>query len=88
LVVKQVRRQPVDATLVALVAVLVHPPLAHLARKDAPEAIRGTWVGLELPLAVGETGLRPLDQIEVLSLQRTGKAQGYLVDTNQALSIL
>ena len=33
MVVKQVRRQPVDATLVALVAVLVHPPLAHLARE-------------------------------------------------------
>src|SRR5688572_18706340 len=32
-VVKQVRRQPVDAPLVALMAVLVQPPLARLARE-------------------------------------------------------
>jgi hypothetical protein len=50
--------------------------------------VRGAWVGLELPLAAGETGLRPLDQLEVLSLQHTGKTQGYLVDTSRALAIL
>jgi len=55
---------------------------------EAPEAVRGAWVGLELPLASGETGLRPLEQIEVISLRLTGKAQGYLVDSKQALAIL
>jgi len=55
---------------------------------EAPEAVRGAWVGLELPLAAGETGPRPLQQFEVLSLQSTGIARGYLVDGRQALGLL
>jgi len=36
----------------------------------------------------GETGPRLLQQVEVLSLQTTGAAQGYLVDGRQAVALL
>jgi hypothetical protein len=55
---------------------------------EAPEAIRGAWVGLELPLAPGETGLRPLQQFEVVSLQAAGVERGYLVDGRRAVELL
>jgi hypothetical protein len=55
---------------------------------EAPEAVRGAWVGLELPLAAGETGPRPLQQIEVVSLQTTGLGMGYLVDGRAAVALL
>jgi hypothetical protein len=55
---------------------------------EAPEAVRGAWIGLELPLAPGETGLRPLQQFEVVSLQAVGAERGYLVDGRQAVELL
>jgi hypothetical protein len=68
---------------------------------EAPEEVRRAWVGLELPLAAGETGPRDLPVGGVLTGARTflGKlfnlltgqrryAHGYVIDAPQALVLL
>jgi hypothetical protein len=55
---------------------------------EAPDYVRVAWVGLELPLAPGETGPRTTEQVEVLSLRRTGATAGYVVDGNTAVELL
>jgi len=68
---------------------------------EAPEEVRQAWVGLELPLAAGETGPRVVPTSGVLSGPRTllgklvalltGQAKqswGYVIDAPQALTLL
>jgi hypothetical protein len=55
---------------------------------EAPEHVRSAWIGLELPLSPGETGLRTTEQVEVLSLRKTGAMSGYVVDGNKAVELL
>jgi hypothetical protein len=68
---------------------------------EAPEEVRRAWVGLELPLAAGETGPRTTPVGGVLTGARTvlGKlfqlltgrrryARGYRIDAPQALVLL
>jgi hypothetical protein len=55
---------------------------------EAPERVRRAWVGLELPLAPGETG--PRDQLAygVLSNGSVGSRKGYAVDGCKAVALL
>jgi hypothetical protein len=55
---------------------------------EAPEHVRSAWIGLELPLIPGETGPRPVEQVEVLSMQKIGATMGYLVDGKRAIELL
>jgi hypothetical protein len=68
---------------------------------EAPEEVRRAWVGLELPLAAGETGPRELPVGGVLTGPRSIFAQllklltgerryawGYVIDAPQALTLL
>jgi hypothetical protein len=68
---------------------------------EAPEEVRREWVGLELPLAAGQTGPRPVLGGGVLSGPRTllgklltrltGRLKphfGYVIDAPQALVLL
>jgi hypothetical protein len=55
---------------------------------EAPQHVRAAWVGLELPLFPGETGPRSMEQVEVLSLAKTGAESGFVVDGKQALVLL
>ena len=55
---------------------------------EAPEHVRAAWVGLELPLLPGQTGPRTVEQVEVLSMQKTGAEAGYMVDGKQAVALL
>jgi len=68
---------------------------------EAPEEVRRAWVGMDLPLAAGETGPRELPTGGVLTGPRTvfgqllklltGRrryAYGYVIDAPQALTLL
>jgi hypothetical protein len=68
---------------------------------EPPEEVRRAWVGLELPLAAGETGPRTVPTGSVLSgprtfvgtllAQLTGRSRqerGYVIDARQALALL
>jgi hypothetical protein len=55
---------------------------------EAPEHIRRAWIGLELPLAPGESGPQRVDTVAVLSGGPTGSKQGYLVAGPAALQAL
>jgi len=68
---------------------------------EAPEDVRRCWVGLELPLAAGESGPRPANSFGVLSGPRTpseslarvagGESRrqyGYVIDARTAVDIL
>jgi hypothetical protein len=68
---------------------------------EAPEEVRREWIGLELPLAGGETGARLvrtggvltgprtfLGKLFALVLGQSGQHYGYVIDAPQALMLL
>ena len=55
---------------------------------DAPDDIRRAWIGLELPLANGQTGPCRQPAQGILSGQDEGTRSGYAVDGRQAVALL
>jgi len=56
---------------------------------EAPESVRRSWVGLELPLPRGDPGWpRKLSAVGVLSNQTGEAVRGYVVDGKVALLAL
>jgi hypothetical protein len=81
--------------IAVFIRILATPP------GEAPEEVRRAWLGLELPLAAGETGPRTLPVGGVLTGARTflGRllklltgqrrySHGYVIDAPQALVLL
>jgi hypothetical protein len=89
---------PVDGhvrEVVVFIRIIAMPP------GEAPEEVRRAWIGLDLPLAAGETGPRVIANQGVLSGARTflailrarlaGRTRleyGYVIDGQQALVLL
>jgi hypothetical protein len=55
---------------------------------EAPEQIRRAWVGLELPLAPGQTGPVPLATKGVVSGQQDGGMVAYVILGSEAVKLL
>jgi hypothetical protein len=55
---------------------------------DAPEHIRRAWVGLELPLANGQSGPSRQPAQGILSGQDEGPCSGYAVDGREGVALL
>ena len=55
---------------------------------DAPEHIRRAWVGLELPLANGQSGPTRQPVQGILSAQDEGPVSGYAVDGREGVALL
>jgi hypothetical protein len=79
IVISQGLQQSASTIRIRIVAV---PP------GEAPERVRRAWVGLELPLANGETGLRDQSAFGALSNDPVGLRKGYAVDGGKAVELL
>ncbi len=69
-------------------ASIVHVRIVAVPPGEAPEEVRRAWVGLELPLAVGETGPRDGWTYGVLSAAPAGVRNGCAVDGRIAVTLL
>lgn len=67
---------------------IVHIRIVTLPPGEAPESIRRAWVGMELPLAVGEGAARQLQTVGAVSNRGAEVSTGYLVDGPKALAAL